>query len=105
MEIEVDRAIWESLKTTRLPPRVQTVTKQQETQRQVEVMEANHVVKPEPLAQRYSQVMLTPKPNGKWRFAIDYEPLNRATVMAESWPLPNIRDVLQRIGTKKEMYY
>ena len=105
MEIEVDRAIWESLKTTRLPPRVQTVTKQQETQRQVEVMEANHVVKPEPLAQRYSQVMLTPKPNGKWRFAIDYEPLNRATVMAESWPLPNIRDVLQRIGTKKAMYY
>lgn len=105
MEIEVDRAIWESLKTNRLPPRVQTVTKQQETQRQVEVMEGKDVVKPEPLAQRYSQVMLTPKPNNKWRFAIDYEPLNRATVMAESWPLPNIRDVLQRIGTKKAMFY
>ena len=105
MEIEVDHAKWEKLKTNRLPARVQTVTKQQETQRQVEVMEELNVVKSEPLAQRYSQVMLTPKPNGKWRFAIDYEPLNSALVMAESWPLPNIRDVLQRIGSKRAAYY
>jgi hypothetical protein len=105
MEIEVDHAKWERLKTNRLPARVQTVTKQQETQRQVEVMESVNVVEAEPLAQRYSQVMLTPKPNGKWRFAIDYEPLNSATVMAESWPLPNIRDVLQRIGNKRAKYY
>ena len=40
----------------------------------------------------YSQVMLTPKPNGTWRFCVDYRAMNDATESA-SWPIPNITDL------------
>ena len=48
----------------------------------------------------YSQVMLTPKPNGTWRFCVDYRAMNDATESA-SWPIPNITDLLNRLGRAK----
>ena len=52
----------------------------------------------------YSQVHLVPKPNGKWRFTIDFRNLNDCCEQA-GWPLPNISLMLQRIGTKKPRLY
>ena len=51
-------------------------------------------------ASYYSQVMLTPKPNGTWRFCVDYRQLNDATASA-SWPIPNIANLLGRLGRSK----
>ena len=48
----------------------------------------------------YSQVMLTLKPNGTWRFCVDYRAMNDATESA-SWPIPNITDLLNRLGRAK----
>jgi len=52
----------------------------------------------------FSQVLLTPKPNGKWRFCIDYRALNE---LSESlgWPIPNIKQMLNNIGSKKPKYF
>ena len=52
----------------------------------------------------FSQVLLTPKPNGKWRFCIDYRALND---LSESlgWPIPNIKQMLNNIGTQKPKYF
>jgi len=41
--------------------------------------------------------MLAPKPEGKWRFCIDYRKLNAIT-KSISWPIPNIKQTLLRIG-------
>jgi hypothetical protein len=48
--------------------------------------------------------MLAPKPNGKWRFCVDYRTLN---VLSESlsWPIPNIKMMLDRIGSHRAKYY
>ena len=56
-------------------------------------------------APNYSQVNLTPKPKpGEWRFCIDYRRLNAAT-KSLGWPLPNIADMLRRLGQKKPKYF
>ena len=48
----------------------------------------------------YSKVMLTPKPNGTWRFCVNYRAMNDATESA-SWPIPNITDLSNRLGRAK----
>ena len=52
------------------------------------------------MASRYCQVLLTPKPNDRWRFCIDYQPLNSCSE-SEGWNLPNIHQMLQRLGALK----
>ena len=48
----------------------------------------------------WSQILLTKKPNGKWRFCLDYRTLNKYT-KNRGWPIPNISQVLEHIGTHK----
>ena len=51
-------------------------------------------------ASHYSQVILAPKPDGTFRFCIDYCRRNEATESA-SWPIQNIRPMLGRLGAAK----
>ena len=55
-------------------------------------------------ATEWSQVTIAPKPNGKWRFCIDYKLLNLIT-KGVGFPLPNIRIMIQRIGDKRPKYF
>jgi len=55
-------------------------------------------------AANYSHVHLTPKPQGRWRFAIDYRGLN-ACSSSMGWPIPNINHMLQRLGSKKPKFF
>ena len=52
----------------------------------------------------WSQVLLVPKPNGKWRLCIDYRELNRVTE-SMGWPIPNIEQMLHRIGLQMPKYF
>ena len=52
----------------------------------------------------YSHGFLVPKKNGKWRLVIDYKKLNKATHRV-GWPIPNIQDLLARIGEKRPQYF
>jgi transposase InsO family protein len=52
----------------------------------------------------YSQVLLAPKPGGKWRFCIDYRSINNC-MEAMRWPLPRIDHMLQRIGDKNPRFF
>ena len=45
-------------------------------------------------------MLLTPKPNGKWRFCIDYRNLNNCSE-SMGWPIPNIEQMVRRIGDHK----
>ena len=48
----------------------------------------------------YSQILMVPKPDGTFRMCVDYRALNDCTPDA-SWPIPNIAEMLRRIGTQK----
>ena len=52
----------------------------------------------------YSHIHLTKKPNGNWRYCIDFRLLNSATKSA-GWPLPNIDAMLRRIGDAKPKHF
>ena len=70
MSIVVDRGKWE-VSRNRLPPRHHNSDKQTAIREQVDallrlgVIEVSH-------APAWSQVHLVPKPDGKWRFALDF---------------------------------
>ena len=97
-DLTVDKSKWENYRN-RGPVRVQTLAKQQEIHKQVQEMIATGIIE-KSNATYYSQVMLTPKPNGTFRFCADYRAMNDATDSA-SWPIPNIKQMLARLGAQK----
>jgi len=102
MDVKVDKTQWHKPRN-RLLPRTQTHEKNAEIERQIRKMVAAKVIKPSQ-ASHYSQVQLTPKPNGKWRFCIDYRLLNECCA-SMGWPIPNIKQMLQRLGQQRAKYY
>ena len=91
------------VKSNSLPPRQQSRLKQQEIIIQIDKMLQSGVIRPSK-ASAYSQVMLTPKSNGTWRFCIDYRRLNSITD-PNRFPLPRIPQMLNRIGEKKPKFF
>jgi len=98
LKLTVNRAKWER-PANRRPPRIQTVAKQYETAQQIEHMLALNIIQ-KSQATEFSQVLLTPKPNNKWRFCVDFRNLNECSE-SMGWPIPNIEQMLQRIGQAK----
>jgi hypothetical protein len=98
MELDVDDLKWKQ-SLNRKPPRVQSTLKQTEIRKQTEKMLSNNVIVTSQ-APEFSQVLLAPKPNNKWRFCIDYRNLNDCT-KSMGWPIPNIQLMLARIGQHK----
>jgi transposase InsO family protein len=96
-------AEWET-KDNCLNPRLQSRLKDTEITSQVSKMLIAKVITNKSRAMAHSQVMLTVKANGTWRFCIDYRRLNAVT-QPNPWPLPRIKETLQRIGDKHPMYF
>ena len=102
MELKVDLAKWQ-VSSNSGPPRHQTGPKQVETTKQIQTLLASNVIL-DSQAQFYSQVHLHPKPNGAWRFCLDFRFLNLAS-KGMGWPIPNIQQMMQRLGQKRSKYY
>jgi hypothetical protein len=101
-ELKVDVEKW--LKSAAgKAPRQMSREKMKEVERQLDSMLTLGLIR-ESTASAVSHVMLAPKPNGKWRFCVDYRTLN---VLSESlsWPIPNIKMMLDRIGSHRAKYY
>jgi hypothetical protein len=103
MRLNVDEKRWTLYRSNTQRHRTQSIIKDKEIQRQVELMKKLGLIRPSK-QNRWSQVHLVPKPNGKWRFCIDYRFLNECTKM-EGGVLPRIKEMLHRIGDKKPKYY
>ena len=83
------------------PPRRQSTTKDVEINEQTRAMLHSKVITESKEAQAWSQVLLTLKPNAKWRFVMDFRQLNSSLKRDDGWPLPRIDEVLQRVGNRK----
>ena len=102
MEFEIDQTLW-NVPSNRFRYRKQSVVKDNEIGRQVEVMLENGIIIRSDSTE-WSQVLLTPKPNMKWRFCIDFRQLNTA-MSQKGWPLPRIEEMLRRIGDRKNSIF
>jgi hypothetical protein len=103
LEIQVDAVKWKT-KKSQGPPRMMSFEKEQHIRSFVEEGLANNIIRPSS-ATHYSQVHLVPKPPSadgtkKMRTTIDFRYLNECSTPM-SWPLPNIAQMLQRIGKAK----
>jgi len=94
---------WYTSRQNKLPTRLQSRHKREATREFVTNALATGLIEPSQ-AESWSQILLTPKANGKWRFCVDYRFLNKET-RSMGWPLPNIKQMLERIGEKKPKYF
>jgi hypothetical protein len=83
------------------PPRPQSTEKMEDTRSQIEQMLELDLIKPSK-SPYYSHVHLVRKPTGKWRFCIDFRMIKCNDLCFNlDWPIPNIAQTLERIGSKK----
>ena len=85
------------------PPRQQSRLKAEEILIQIDKMLAAGIIRASQ-AQSYSQVMMTPKKDGTWRFCVDFRRLNAITE-PNRFPLPRIDNLLKRLGDKHPKYF
>jgi hypothetical protein len=104
MKIAVDNEKWR-LPCNRAPPRRHFEEKKKEIRKQVDALLSFGVIK-ESQASEWSQFHLVPKPTPegapqKWRFTLDFVRLNSTTGALEGWPIPNMQQIINRVGTLK----
>ena len=101
-ELVVDTAKWLATAGGTYP-RQMSKDKNKEVERQVRQMLELQLIQPSTVSAA-SHVMLAPKSGGKWRFCVDYRTLN---LLSESlsWPIPNIKHMLERIGSRQARYF
>ena len=103
MTLLVDAARWEGEARNRAPPRHQSKTKREEINRQVKLLKELGCIT-ESSSPHYSQVHLVQKKDDTWRFCIDFRGLNDA-IKSHGWRIPNIKNLLQKLGDKRAMYF
>ena len=94
LDINVDE--WEK-PNNQAPHRRQSINKDVEIFKQLKAMVESKVINQSD-AHAWSQVLLVLKPNGKWRFCIDFRQLN-TLIKDKGLPLPRIDELLTRVGT------
>ena len=104
MELKVNLSKWQCNKN-RGPPRPQSREKQSEIKKQIDNYIKLGVVRPIN-ASEYSNVHMVPKPTpGEWRFCLDFVRLNDCTEGSDGWPIPNISEMITRIGSRKSTIF
>jgi hypothetical protein len=103
MTMEVDYQSFQNDKRSREPTRPQSAARKAAIAKWISQAIADNIIRPSS-ATAWSQLMLTAKPNGSWRFAIDYRALNKHTKAARA-PIPNIRKLLSTIGRNRPKYF
>ena len=105
MTLEIDEEKFRRTGGGRNSPRPQSQEKLTELKRMIEELLRLGVIQTS-TADTASQVLLVVKKGtSKLRFCIDYRALNDATLTREAWPIPNIRDMLQRLGSKRPRFF
>jgi hypothetical protein len=101
MTLAVDPTKWADSKN-RTPARPQSRFAEEEIRRQVEDLLARGVIEYS-YSTEYSQVLMVKKKplDPALRFCLDFRRLNDATEVVDTWPIPNIKQMVERVGRKK----
>lgn len=97
-ELSINNEEW-AKPCNRLPPRRFDKTRQYELRKQIDLLVSLKVIQPS-TQPYYSHGFVVPKTDNKWRFVVDYKNLNKLTI-SENWPIPNIKEMIYRIGEHK----
>ena len=102
-KVRVDDRAWVTSGQANQRLRAANPEKQEEMRRQTQELLDRDCIEPcqEPV---FIQPVLAKKPNGKWRFCIDYRALNNCSESL-GWPIPRIKEVLQRLGAMRARYF
>jgi len=103
MKIDVDIAEFKRDKRSREPTRAQSAARKAAIAKWARQAIADNLIRPSS-AEAWSQLLLTPKSNGTWRFTIDFRALNKHTKEQRS-PIPNITRLLSTIGKHSPKYF
>ena len=98
MKMEVDYTAYKADRRSREPTRAQSAARKAAIAKWINQAVADNIIK-RSSATAWAQLMLTRKPNGSWRFNVDYRALNKHT-KANRAPIPNIKKLLNIIGAK-----
>jgi hypothetical protein len=101
MPIKVDEEKWKC-NQSKAGPRLLSPEKSKELRKQIDELESIGVIR-KSTSMYHSQVLLVIKPDGSWRFCVDFRFLNSCMEML-GWPLPNIDEIVTRIGNASPRY-
>ena len=101
--MDVDEEAWIKDRRSQEPCRPQSQVRLEAVRAWIKQALRDKIIKPSD-ACAWSQIMLTPKPDGSWRMAIDYRCVNSYTKSSKG-PIPNIRQLLRRVGAEKPRYF
>jgi transposase InsO family protein len=96
--LKVDESKWKVART-KAGPRLLSPVKVAELHKQIDEFVGAGIIQPSQQP-HHSQVLLVSKPDGSWRFCIDYRYLN-ACLEKMGWPIPNIEEICARIAMAK----
>ena len=102
-KLEVDESKWRT-RANQLSARQMDRERSLALKELIQILMDHDVIEPS-LASYYSHAFLVPKPNGKWRLVLDFKNLNKATTNQYQWPIPDIKEMLQRIGDSRPQYF
>ena len=94
---------WYTSPKHQLAPRPLTLAKEMAMDTFVEKALEQDIIEPS-FAVSWSHPNLQPKPNGDWRFTMDFRYANDNT-KSLGWPLPNIGQMFERIGRARPKYF
>ena len=105
MELEIDADKLKKTRSLRSAPRPQSPTKLMELKGMIEELLRLGVLRVS-TAETGSQVLLVAKKGTKkLRFCIDFRAVNDATTTVSGWPIPNIGDMLKRLGAQRPKFF
>ena len=102
-ELKVNPTGWQQPKH-RTGPRRMSHSSEIEFRRQIDLLLSLGVIRPS-RAGYYSHGFMVPKPGGKMRLVVDFKFLNLVSEKESGWGIPNIKDILERLGEKKSKFF
>jgi hypothetical protein len=102
-KLEVDREKWEQ-PANRLRCRKLDREREVELDKLVKILVEAGVIESCDDA-HYSHAFLVPKSNGSWRLVLDFKNLNGVTINYYKWPLPDIKEMLARVGEDRPEFF
>ena len=101
--LKVDQEKWET-RGNRSPPRRLDNTREAELRRQIDLLLRLGVIR-ESRAGFYSHAFVVPKPGKKWRLVLDFKSLNKVSEVESGWGIPNIQDIMRRLGSHRPKFF